>query len=142
MGLFSHLFSKAEDDGSVAVVQPLDVVISTEENMVEVVGESHYQDAISAACGTVDGEATRFECFAELVPEPSNAHDPNAVMVRIDRRCVGYLSRDDAQTLGPAIADAIAEQDGAGFCPAVIVGRAGGKTANLGVLLQLEISRS
>lgn len=32
----------------------------------------------------------------ELVPEPSNAHDPNAVMVMIAGRKVGYVPADDA----------------------------------------------
>jgi hypothetical protein len=30
------------------------------------------------------------------VPEPTNPHDPFAVMVQVDGRCVGYLSRAHA----------------------------------------------
>ena len=37
-----------------------------------------------------------FDCIAALVPEPSNPYDSNAVMVQIDGRHVGYLSREDA----------------------------------------------
>ena len=40
---------------------------------------------------------------ALLVPEPSNPHDPNAVMVQIEGRLVGYLPRDEAVAYGPTL---------------------------------------
>ncbi len=36
------------------------------------------------------------EILAQLVPEPDNRFDSSAVAVNVDRRRVGYLSRDDA----------------------------------------------
>ena len=35
----------------------------------------------------------------ELIPEPTNPHDPNAIKVLIDGKPVGYLAKDDAQRL-------------------------------------------
>lgn len=57
----------------------------------EVVGESHYQDAIRAACDAY-GRAQ----LAQLVREPRNKHDRNAVAVRLAGRTVGYLPARDA----------------------------------------------
>jgi hypothetical protein len=104
---------------------------------VDVVGESHYQPAIRAACGWKRGTDTLFHCVAELVPEPTNPYDPNAIKVTINGACVGYLPRQEAATLGPAIREAI-EQQGSGACRAVIAGHATGDTDNLGVFLHLD----
>jgi hypothetical protein len=104
---------------------------------VDVVGESHYQPAIRSACDWKPDTDTLFHCLAELVPEPTNPHDPHAIMVTINGACVGYLSRQDAVTLGPAVRAAI-KQQGSGACRAVIAGRANSGTDNLGVFLHLD----
>lgn len=104
---------------------------------VDVVGESHYQSAIRAACNWKSGTDTLFHCMAELIPEPTNPYDRNAIMVAIDGACVGYLSRQDAVTLGPAVREAV-EHQGSGMCRAVIAGRVDSDTANLGVFLHLD----
>jgi hypothetical protein len=78
--------------------------------------------------------------LAQLVPEPTNRYDPNAVRVDIDGACVGYLSRADAVELGPEISEALAEH-GSGLVRAVIAGRAAGETDNLGVFLHLRLGR-
>ena len=104
---------------------------------VDVVGESHYQPAIRAACNWKPGADTLFDCVAELVPEPTNPYDRNAIKVTIDGTCVGHLSRQDAVTLGPAVREAIKRQ-GSGMCRAVIAGRANSDTDNLGVFLHLD----
>jgi hypothetical protein len=106
------------------------------DQLVEVVGESHYQEAIRTACNWVAGVDTLFECFAELVLEPTNPHDSAAIMVRIEGSCVGYLSRCHAKQLGGEISARIARQ-GTGLCRAVIAGHAVGDTENLGVFLHL-----
>jgi HIRAN domain len=103
---------------------------------VDVVGESHYQPAIRAACDWKPGTDTLFHCTAELVPEPTNPYDRNAIKVTINGACVGHLSRQDAVTLGPAVREAIKRQ-GSGACRAVIAGRANSETDNLGVFLHL-----
>ena len=140
MGLFSRLFdtrpsSTVEDSASLDIRAEV-----VREEMVNVVGESNYQPAIRKACGWEPGTDTSFECFAELVPEPTNRYDPNAVRVDIDGACVGYLSRADAIELGPAISEALAEHS-SGLVRAVIAGRAAGETDNLGVFLHLRLGR-
>lgn len=104
MGLLSRLIGREPEAD-----EPLFEVSSrvTYEERIAIVGESHYQDAIRAACGAGPGEDVGFDCIAELVPEPTNKHDPNAIMVQIDGRRVGYLSRSDARAYGPAISDGI-----------------------------------
>lgn len=99
---------------------------------VDVVGESHYQPAIRAACDWKPGTDTLFHCMAELVPEQTNPYDRNAIKVTINGACVGHLSRQDAVTLAAAVRNAVKHQ-GSGMCRAVIAGRANSDTDNLGV---------
>ena len=62
-----------------------------------VVAESLYQATLVKICGKPEEKyAKKFS--ARLVPENNNPHDKNAVMVRIELRLVGYLSREDALT--------------------------------------------
>jgi hypothetical protein len=62
-----------------------------------VVGESNYQAALEQAAGgrTPDGCTTSL-ITAELVREPRNRYDHNAVRVDIAGQVVGYLPRTDA----------------------------------------------
>lgn len=64
-----------------------------------VVGESHYQRALSKICGGQTEEGHRLEVDAELVYEDSNPYDSNAVAVQIGGALVGYLPRDVAREL-------------------------------------------
>lgn len=139
MGLLRRLLG-TQRDGSEADATAAIKAVREEELRVNVVGESHYQEAIEAACGSIGGEDVLFDCMAELVPEPDNPRDRNAVRVDIEGRCVGHLSRNDAAELGPFISAAIQGQ-GSGMCRAVIAGHADGETTNLGVFLHLDISR-
>ena len=109
-----------------------------ERELVGVVGESHYQAAISAACGRRGSEAVRHECVAALVAEPGNQYDPNAVMVQVDGRPVGYLSREDAILYHPVI-DAATRLGVVVACNAFISARDGGEatTTNAGVFLHI-----
>jgi hypothetical protein len=50
---------------------------------VRVVGESYYQDALTAIVGGKGPESVRIPTQATLVPEPDNPYDPNAVAVYI-----------------------------------------------------------
>lgn len=139
MSLFRRLFST---EANPVVEDSVSLDISAKgrrDELVNVVGESNYQPAIREACDWEPGTDTHFECFAELVPEPTNRYDPNAVRVDIDGACVGYLSREDAVELGPAISEALSEH-GSGLVRAVIAGRAAGETDNLGVFLHLRLN--
>jgi hypothetical protein len=131
------LFKRRKRPGSTQVgTLMFDEGESTE--LVAAVAESHYQDALRSLCGSQRGEEVRFDCTAVLVPEPSNPHDSNAVMVQVDAHLVGYLSRGDAVNYRSLIADALPR-----FiqCEARIAGRGpGGETSNLGVFLRLPPS--
>ena len=64
----------------------------------EIVGESHYQDALDEiAGGKVEGGSHELNVMATLGTMNDNPHDPMAVMVAIDGKCVGYLSRANAR---------------------------------------------
>jgi hypothetical protein len=98
--------------------------------LVNVAGESHYQDALRAIAGS--GEV-RLETEARLVPEPENEHDPNAVRVEIDGAKVGYLPRALAAAWAPLLAE-LAARRRVGACEATILG---GTDSALGVFLRL-----
>jgi protoporphyrinogen oxidase len=61
---------------------------------VGVVGESHYQDALTAIVGGKRPESVRIPTQATLVPEPDNPYDPNAVVWRGSKR---PLSQGDVE---------------------------------------------
>lgn len=63
---------------------------------MEVVGESAFQDALVAISGGHNRYGHYLPCEAEIMREPSNPHDPNAVAVLIEGRKVGYLAREQA----------------------------------------------
>jgi HIRAN domain-containing protein len=103
--------------------------------LVAAVGESHYQDALIAICGSKRWEKVAFDCLAALVPEPSNPYDSNAISVQINGRPVGYLSRADARAYRRLVNDAAPQYIA---CEAHIAGREeGSETSNLGVFLKL-----
>lgn len=68
---------------------------------LDVVGESHYQRAIKKA------RRAPGQIYAELIPEPSNPYDQNAVRAAIwlgtRQLTVGYLARANARKLQPQI---------------------------------------
>lgn len=70
---------------------------------LEVVGESHYQDALWRVVGRRTTDRVRVDVQAVLRAENDNSHDPNAVSVWIRGSKVGYLSRGDAATYRPGL---------------------------------------
>ncbi len=71
---------------------------------IEVVGESHYKRNLDAIAGADnDGDGVDLVRTAYMVPEPRNPNDHNAVRVDIDQLPVGYLPRDLAAVLSPAL---------------------------------------
>lgn len=107
---------------------------------VKVVGDSAYQDALLELTG---GQrhygGVRMGAVAQLVPEPENETDPDAIAVTIDDRKVGYLSRSDRAREAKRVARAI-ELTGRATCSATIVGgweRGHGDVGYFGVRLAL-----
>jgi len=77
------------------LVEPMDVPLGGDETLY-VVGESYREDALWRLVGGTRQEGVRVECVAQLIPEPENPHDGNAIAVFIEGEHVGYLSRSDA----------------------------------------------
>lgn len=59
----------------------------------DIVGESHYQDALERIVGGRTDESVEFECLASLTCEDDNPYDSNAVAVYINGQKVGHLAR-------------------------------------------------
>jgi hypothetical protein len=107
------------------------------DELVPVVGTSHYQPALVRISGRKADEEIRVEKTATLYREPDNQHDPNAIAVNVDGELVGYLSRDE-NTRWQEVVKRLAEHDHVAAAEAMIAGRApGGGTSNLGVFLRL-----
>ncbi|MDH3249759.1 MAG: bifunctional DNA primase/polymerase, partial [Acidimicrobiia bacterium] len=110
---------------------------------VDVVGESHHQDELLA----ITGGRRRYGgvdvgVVAELVPEPSNRFDPDAIVVAIDERPVGYVRHGDVEWLRPVIDESL-DMHGLATCDAVIRGgwdRGRGEVGWFGVTLLLPHS--
>lgn len=63
-----------------------------------VVGESHRQKQIQKIAGRLgdDGpKPNRRRCVVDLVPEPKNRHDPNAIAVMHSGKLLGYVPAED-----------------------------------------------
>jgi hypothetical protein len=70
------------------------ILVSSSGNFAtSVAGESHYIDAISSA---VNHQAGEHQMHAEIIREPDNKFDSNAVKVEIKGKTVGYISREEA----------------------------------------------
>ena len=110
---------------------------------LEVVGESHYQEALWEIVGGRTSAPVRFEALALLIPNPDNEFDANAIEVRIDGLLVGHLPREDAAAYRPGLIRLMQHSE----VPlvalhAVIVGggRRGGGLGYLGVFLSHDPS--
>lgn len=69
-------------------------------------GESHYQAAIRRLCGMTG--MPRYQGYlcpvcVDLVREPGNAYDRNALAAKVGGELVGYLGREFAAQLAPAL---------------------------------------
>jgi len=117
--------------------QPPRTTLLVGGRLINVAGESHYQEALREIVGPTTTAEIAVDTEALLVPEPSNPHDPNAVMVQIGGKLVGYLPRDEAVAYGPALKE-LGERGRIGACEARIAGRGDASgTSNLGVFLRL-----
>jgi hypothetical protein len=86
---------------------------------IEVVGESHYQDALERLAGPRN-EFSKFELVGvTLRCDPDNPHDRYAIRVECQGQLVGYVKRGFCGIFHPAIARRFG---GALECAGVIVG--------------------
>ena len=107
---------------------------------VDVVGESHYQDALAEIAGGYSADGTRIEKTATLVLEARNRYDPEAVAIHIEGKKIGHLSRENARRYRGRLHE-LGTPDREATCPAVIVGgwkRRDGRTGQFGVKLDLS----
>lgn len=93
---------------------------------LEVVGESHYQDALRRLVGPTNAYV-RLAVEAVLLAETDNQYDPNAISVWISGLHVGYLGRDEAEVLRPGLVDLERRAGSAVALPGVIAGGGDGR---------------
>lgn len=102
-------------------------------DLVEVVGESFYREAlrrVSAVTSAETGAVGRH--VAALVPDPSNPYDHNAIKVVIDGEHVGHIPRELAALIATSVSTLVREHDGV-TAAAQITG------AGRGVVLELDL---
>ena len=88
---------------------------------VDVVGEGARQDVLLEHCGGYNRNGHYKICAVTLVREPTNDHDPNAVVVLLDGAPVGYLSKGHARRFQKALREH-GVNDQPVMCSAVITG--------------------
>jgi hypothetical protein len=86
---------------------------------MEAVGESNYQIALQRICGGHSRYGHELEVDAEIVREPQNPYDKNAVAVKINNLTVGYLPREQAARVSLQMTEDGIEKS---ICGAKIVG--------------------
>jgi hypothetical protein len=114
----------------------------SETARIPVVGVQARQEAIWGIVGPPDQREDRASWHGDalLEPEPDNPHDPGAVRVSIDGQPVGYLARELAADLQPALR-ALASRGEAVSVPVYARGGFGlddGGRASVGLVLRFE----
>jgi hypothetical protein len=102
---------------------------------VKIVGESHYQESLSAIAGGKTRDGHLLHVQARVIPEHDNPAHPMAVRVEVQGQTVGYLTRRQAVQFRKRSRAAV-------DCGAKIVGgwdRGHGDTGHLGVRLDLTL---
>lgn len=149
MGFLRRVFGSRPVDAEVrataAVAVRVPIFDARSGARVEVVGESHYQEALERAAGgrTEDGPA-RVDQIAGLALEPTNPYDPNAVVVQIGGATVGYLNRSDAVAYKPVFEEVVRMGYPAIGCHASLIGgwdRGAGDRGSIGVVLHVGSPR-
>jgi hypothetical protein len=114
----------------------------TERYLVDVAGESFYEDSFSALCGDRTIEGVKIVTRAHLYLEDENPYDKCAVKVTINGYPVGYLSRADARAFRRLVRYGELSLHETFECAALICGgwdRGDGKQGNYGVRLDLQL---
>jgi hypothetical protein len=95
MGIFSKLFSSEEPEEPADEPEIIPLPGSAKFGL-EIIGEERFQAAFEAICGPrVPHGINRF-VTARLILDDKNGHDKTAVRIEIQRKLVGYLSRETA----------------------------------------------
>jgi hypothetical protein len=70
----------------------------------EVVAESHYAKQIRSLFGKdFKAQGSEIEATVQLIPEPGNKHDRNAIGVWAGKQQLGYLPREEAARYAPVL---------------------------------------
>lgn len=104
---------------------------------IDIVGESHYQEALEMICGGYTEEGHKLQIVAELIYEDENEYDNKAIRIDIKGDTVGYLSREDARLYRKRMKELGYEGNTVG-CQAIIIGgwdRGGNDKGSFGVKL-------
>jgi hypothetical protein len=89
---------------------------------IDIVGESHYQDTLEHVGGRRSAFGVQNQLITvELVREPTNPYDPNAVKIQADGHHLGYLPREDAPRFH-ALIDRLTARDRPATCRARLIG--------------------
>lgn len=107
---------------------------------VDIVGESHYQQAIEALAGGRHADGVKVEKTATLILDNLNRYDKQAVAVEIDGRKVGHLSRENARIYREHLKES-GDPNRTVSCPALICGgwdRGSDDRGHFGVKLDLS----
>lgn len=136
MGLLAWLFgrkSRESEDESIAHLAGPGTF------SFDIVGESNYQAALESICGGHSFEGQEKSVKAFLFHEDNNPYDAKAIRVDIERKTVGYLSRENAREYRRKLQEAGYPPITAA-CSAKIVGgwdRGSGDKGHFGVKLDL-----
>jgi hypothetical protein len=98
---------------------------------------THYQNALEALAGKKTRDGKEFRCTANVSPEPANPFDPNAILVEIGGKKVGYFSRADAKDYSSQLKSG----GGTSEVAAMIVGGFKSKTKEGHYGVKLDITR-
>jgi hypothetical protein len=85
-------------------------VASTETNLVDLIikGQNHYKgNIVSIFEKSSTGFAQELDIDGILEPEPTNAHDPNAVILRVHGYAIGYIAQQKAASVKQQIGSGI-----------------------------------
>ncbi|MBW2075639.1 MAG: hypothetical protein JRI58_12990 [Deltaproteobacteria bacterium] len=138
MGFFSWLFGKSRSEKKVPAKSVLNLS-GRGDFEVEIMGESHYQNALERICGGRTDEPANKIVQATLVHEDDNPYDHLAIRVEISHQTVGHLLKSHARYFRNTLKSA-GHQGATVSCPAKIVGgwdRGGGDIGYFGVRLDL-----
>jgi len=116
------------------------VISGTGTFLVDVAGESFYEESFAALCGERTIEGIRVEVTAQMELRDDNPHDNRAVRVTIQGYPVGHLSREDARAFRRLVRYGSLAEHEVFECAALIVGgwdRGEGQLGNFGVRLDL-----